>query len=687
MLAAGFSITLSSVLIRLIDRQERERAASHFKSSFLAHMSHEIRTPMNAVIGMSELALREPVSPVLYGYLGAVRDAGGMLLSIVNNVLDLSKLETGQLDLFCADYETAALVADAITLTQPVFAEDFATLAVHVDAKLPRVLNGDETRLRQIITGVLGEVAGDAILLVGFENGRLSVCIEYAGELKRGAGTNLAERLCGMMGGESDIGQGAAAFFIPQVLVDAAPNWTLCDPAFVLVFDERRLNRRAVGLTLDSLGARREIVGDAQQFRKALGRFVGELTHVFVPVARLDAVMSAVRELVEPMSAQITAVADYGGSVFSRRVDSVTAPLYAENLLLAMGYGEVGESRNFQAPGAKVLVVDDIRANLSVAEGLLKTFGLEVTCCQSGREAIELIGRQDFNLVLMDHMMPEMDGLQAAAGIRALQKSVPIIALTANAGLGVRELFLAHGMDDYLAKPINAGKLKAMLERWIPQELCVNRDKPPREDPARYAEVRAELSAIPQLDAETAVKLLGDWEGYLSALRRFYLDIPGYLRDMRGFAASEQWRDYHVKIHAVKSVFALLGGGELSSRARELEDAAKRGDTEYCAAWNEDFCAEVSAFRDALSRTSIARQDASEKTEISAPELVKLLQGLIAACETGKVDTCAAFAARLKTAKLEERADALAGEICALADDFEYDKAAEKCLLLKGMLL
>ena len=399
---------------------ETERIASQYKSNFLAKMSHEIRTPMNAIVGMAELLLRRALPEDALHEVQDIKQASSNLVSIINDILDFSKIEAGKMEIIPGKYALLSLVNDTTNIIRMRLKEKPVQFLTNIDGNIPNNLIGDEVRLRQIIINLLSNAAKFT------EEGHISMSIS-----QRQSDANCppdTEKQIWLIITISDTGQGIkpedkAKLFSDFMQLDTKKN--------------RAIEGTGLGLAIS-------------------------------------------KRLCLAMGGDITVVSEYGkGSEFT-----ATIP---QDLDKEAPFSLVGESRishavsgqipaaGFTIPQARILVVDDIATNLKVAEGLLAPYKATVETCLSGAEAIEMIKQhseqgQDYDLVFMDHMMPEMDGIEATAAVRALNQTVPIIALTANVVTGMKEMFLENGFNDLLAKPIDVSKLDEILGRWIPKE-------------------------------------------------------------------------------------------------------------------------------------------------------------------------------------------------------------------------
>jgi signal transduction histidine kinase/CheY-like chemotaxis protein/HPt (histidine-containing phosphotransfer) domain-containing protein len=569
--------------------------ASRSKSAFLANMSHEIRTPMNAILGITEIQMENEALPTeTRDALGRIYSSGDLLLGIINDILDMSKIEADKLELVYVKYEVASLVNDTVQLNMMRFENKPINFKLIIDENIPSTLMGDELRIKQILNNLLSNAAkytssGEVIFSVGYE-------------LMDSDKVNLMFRV-------KDTGQGMTEDQVSK-LFDTYSRFNL---------EENR--------TIEGTGLGMSITWNLIQVMGG---------DIFV-----DSVPGKGSEFIVILPQGSTDSPPLGGEVAEKlrqfRLNSM-AHKKARVLREPMPYGSV-------------LVVDDMDANLYVARGILTPYGLKIDTAKSGFEAIEKLESGNvYDIVFMDHMMPSMDGIETTSIIRHnLKYTHPIIALTADAVTGRSEVFLANGFDDFISKPIKTRFLNDLLNKYIRDKqtqavleaarqqyknnqndtadvsgtnaTAVARagivEDPQATDTADSGSLLGELSRIADLNTQAGLAYIGDdQESYFGILRFFTEKCDTYLEELDGFLKGEIWQDYVIKVHALKGVLANIGAERLSQWAAKLEKASKAGDDPSLAMCREEtgpFCTNMREFRDKLHKTALFASSATEE--------------------------------------------------------------------------
>ena len=396
---------------QLINLKEEAEHANEAKSAFLAHMSHEIRTPINAVLGMNEMILRESSSSAIREYALNIQNAGRILLSIINDILDLAKIESGQIEIVQSDYHLGKLLTDIENMVTMRAEESSLALHILADSKLPEMLHGDEKRIKQCIINFLTNSIkytkeGKVTLQVGF--------------------TEVGKEMINLQVSVSDTGIGIKE-----------DKLTLLFEPFVRLDRPENSNVEGTGLGL-----------------------------------------SITKSLIDRMGGSLCVESVYGeGSVFTFSIPQkvVGAELLGDYKEKSQRIAEK-EREKFIAPQARILAVDDNRVNITVARGLLKRLKVQFDSAMSGQECLDKINRMHYDIILLDHMMPGMDGVDTLHQMQKMecfiQEPSVVIALTANAVIGAKEGYLKEGFTDYLSKPIDYVKLEDMIRKYLPEGMC-----------------------------------------------------------------------------------------------------------------------------------------------------------------------------------------------------------------------
>ncbi|GHV95320.1 hypothetical protein AGMMS50293_16400 [Spirochaetia bacterium] len=413
---AGFNTGIMAVFIDQTDlmrEKERAEAASTAKSDFLAVMSHEIRTPMNAILGLNEILARSELNPVQTKHLSDIRKSAQSLLTIINDILDFSKIEAGKLEVIQSNYNLRALLDNLYSMFNILFKAKNLVLNFSIGETVPVSVNGDENRTRQILTNLL------------------SNALKYTHQ------------------GQVDF----SAWMEPMQAWDTQVRDADGSAAGTLRFDIKDSGMGIRDEDTEKLFKPFEQL-DTRKNRNVVGTGLG---------------LAICYRLCRLMGGDLWLKSEYGkGSVFSVAVPYVPAEEQATDEEQVQG--------EFQAPAAKLLVVDDIDINLEVCNAMLESFGIKADLASSGRKAIELAAKNNYDIIFMDHMMPEMDGIETTKNIRSFGghcETVPIIALTANVINGAGQMFMENQFSGLLAKPIEFASINQCLRQWLPKEKIV----------------------------------------------------------------------------------------------------------------------------------------------------------------------------------------------------------------------
>ena len=608
------------------------RKTSNMKSDFLANMSHEIRTPMNAVIGMAEMALREDVSPAAREYIGQIKSSGQTLLTIINDILDFSKIESGKMDISDVEYEPMSMINDVSNIIMTRIGSKDLDLTVDVNPNLPSGLYGDNIRIKQVLVNLANNAvkftdAGNVNLKIDFlqiseDEIELYVAVADTGrgiresdmnrlfqsfqqlDSKRnrnvegtGLGLAISRQLVALMRGkihvDSEYGKGSTfSFVIPQKVTDS--SYAVEKVAKNLVaagLIQSEYTARELAMDMEKLGVTYERLESEEDLGRVKDHNAG---YLFVEQPLFTEAVQYFLKLNPDVCGVLLANYREVRSYDLANLRVVKKPLYILGLSnIFNGKEEIGsvsfmeaEDFDFTAPKAEILVVDDNAINLTVVKGLLNPLKMKIDTALSGKDAVLMTTDKRYDIIFMDHMMPEMDGVETTRVIRRLlgnNGQVPIIALTANAVEGTAEMFINEGMNDFVTKPIEMRVIISKLHKWLPPEkIEKNRDK--KMNAARLnanrdnkaSQTTTDIS-IEGLDVKRAMEFLGNENLFWSVLKEYYRVIDKKCAMIQEYEQKEQWKEYTVEVHALKSASKQIGALDLAQVAEQMEAAGNAG--------------------------------------------------------------------------------------------------------------
>ena len=624
--------------VRLKQKAEEAETAANSKSAFLANISHEIRTPLNAILGMNELVLRESRQPHIKEYAMYIKNSGKSLLTIISDILDLSKIESGKVYLVNENYSLSSLVEDVERSIQKRIMEKGLELKIYVEPELHENLKGDEVRIKQIIMNLLTNA------------------VKYTEK-------------------------GEVRLYITGTVVENKQDLTI------------EVSDTGIGMRSEDMG---KLFTNFERLDLKRNRSV-EGTGLGLPITK---------NLLVAMGGDITVSSVYGeGSTFTATVGQEIVneeqigdyrKKYKEKL-----HHEVCYHESFHAEDARILVVDDNEVNLKIVVGLAKNTKLQIDTALSAAEGLKLIRQHSYQLLLIDHMMPEMDGIEMLQHVKTMDggiyKDIPAVAITANALSGAKQTYLDAGFCGYLSKPIDPERFEHIIKDNLPQEYVTECEDGNGDTATEGQETdgtsdpkQAEEWSIPGIDIAKALSYIGgSRELYISLLQTYLDGSEERIRKLEECKNKEDIFNYDITIHGLKGISASIGADSMAVAAAGLEEACKDPQTAMTyIQMNHDQA--VSRYRELLEQIKkwLANIETDGKIEKEAvtniTEMLTIISDLKTAVFEYKEKAACTCLERLYKTEIPELADEMGAKYYGILDklyqyvsDYDMDKAYE----------
>lgn len=634
LLCLAFFLTVENPDVHLVEclKEEKLKAekANQTKSNFIASVSHEIRTPINGVIGMNEMILRESKEENIREYAVNIKSAAQTLLSIINDILDLSKMESGKMEIKSVEYELGSLINDVYHMITDKAKAKGLTLQIQVDKNLPAVLYGDDVRIRQILMNLL------------------SNAVKYT---KTGTITLKVD-------GRMDAKAVALSFSVSDTGIGIKKeNMSKLFEAFERLDEIKNRNIEGTGLGL-----------------------------------------AITKQLLELMGSRLMVQSVYGeGSTFSFCLEQRIVDRRELGDFDAIINKKSRENYVYQAslyaPKSKILLVDDNEINRKVFVALLKETGVQITEGDCGQACLNAVRKEHFDIIFLDHMMPDMDGMETFRKFKELGREnlcarTPVIIFTANASTGAKEIYLREGFNGFLSKPVVPAKLERILRKWLPQELMESRTADAENVKAgdmfdatvNENSEEIKLPYIDGIDWEYAKRHFPDEKLLMTLAGDFGKSVDTESRQVaelcQGIDTEEGLKNYKTKVHALKSSAAMIGALPLSGMAKILEYAAAEQRLDKIRTITPVFLEEMGVYKERL-KVLLPKNDNKEKLT-DAAQIMALLEMLRMPLAEVNFDEADVVMEQINQYTYEDEIQVLMDEIGQLVHNLQTEEAERK---------
>lgn len=685
--------------------------AQRSKDDFLANVSHEIRTPINTINGMSEVILKDHnLQTDVREKIEDIQTSGRNLLSIVTDMLDFSELQSGRLEIVDVSYNITSTINDVINIAYAQKKDKDIELIVDCDSNIPMELVGDENKIRRVLMCIVNNAikfTNEGCVTLVIESRKetyginLSITVKDTGigmdkksmenlfksfgqvDTKRnrqeggvGLGLAISQSIVEKMGGfitvKSELGKGSEfQIVIPQKVAEYEPIISLSNPSSYNVLTYIKMEQFEHSKIRDEysnnlvhiirqLNVNTHLCHNLAEFKRREQR--SNVTHAFITITEYREDKEYFNEISKKISVVVIIDKAYEKEIICSSIIKMFKPFYILSAAMVLSKNNCATNmtsheflnKKFIAPDVKILIVDDNAINLKVASAIMEPYKMQIVTALRGAEALDKIESKDFDIIFLDHMMPEMDGVETLKRIRNKNapyfKNVPVIALTANAVAGAKEMFLREGFQEFVAKPIETSILDRVLRHFIPynkqitveeennnidnekynEEITTSNNIELLEEKVVQDDVKwdDDTIIIGDIDIEQGISYCGTRETYYEILKMHFDDGDDNYKKIQDYFDNKDWKNYTILLHALKSSMKSIGANKLSDMAKELELAGKREDSSYIIEYNESAMVEYKRILGLLGKlfgNENSNDNESSLSELSKEELLSIV--------------------------------------------------------------